>query len=143
MTKQTNPFEFITLQQAFDYAVENIVKQGKQCKVVIPNESVSNKVFRCSYSDGRGNHCAVGWLAPDHFELGRFRSSVEDATYEFDDLPKIIYENRDAFTLLQEFHDMDTRVFRQQSLEEMQRDYGIDTSEPHWAAWVEISTARL
>ena len=46
----------MTLQEAFDYAVQKIVEQGGRC--------IDNHM--CVYGNTRGMHCAVGWLLDEN-----------------------------------------------------------------------------
>jgi hypothetical protein len=42
----------MTVQQAIDYSLDKLVKQGERC--YNGND--------CMYGDEEGNHCAIGWL---------------------------------------------------------------------------------
>lgn len=124
MSESTFDINTATVQEACDYAVKQIVKQGKRCM----------GDFSCLYDDGNGNHCAIGWLLPDKF--GDFDSWI----YNLRDkglLPDVIHANIDLFGLLQSFHDSPSSKERATTAE-MLKYTGIDTSGSHWQQWVEM-----
>lgn len=122
-------FSEMTRQELADYVVGKIVTQGKQCK----DDS------SCMYSDGKGNHCAVGWVWPDPPSNDDNIEFIADK-YE-DETPEFILENLDLFDSLQQFHDADKSAHRERLMRKIKADNGIDTSAPHWAAWVDMATS--
>ena len=125
MTKQ-----FKTAQEACDYSVQQIVKQGGQCM----------NGGSCAHGDGQGNHCAIGWLLdPDNKALMNYNRGVQDVVDDFpDDVPEIIKDNIDLFSTLQVFHDQPGPLNREASRNELSNDHDIDTSAPHWQQWVDM-----
>ena len=89
MTKQ-----FKTAQEACDYPVQQIVKQGGRCYDVVNST--------CMHGDGQGNHCAIGWLLdPNNKELMGCTSTIRILVDDLpDDVPEIIKDNLDLFAAL-------------------------------------------
>lgn len=119
-----------TVQEACDYAVYKIAEQGKRC--------IKESSDMCLYSDGEGNHCAIGWLL-DHEdkELMEVEGSVRGIIKDFEDrIPKLIRQHLYQFTALQELHDAGPyeREFMLTRLEEV----GIDTSKPQYEQWLRV-----
>lgn len=125
-----------TLQEAMDYAVKKIVEQGYRC--------YDEEEDDCLYADGKGGHCAIGWLL-DHndAELMGYMGGVEDISNEFgkDRLPSLIYGNIYAFGWLQQFHDVDKHGGRYSAITELEK-LGIDTSGKHWQDWVGLQNGE-
>jgi hypothetical protein len=124
----------MTVQQLCDYAMEKIVKQGKQC--LIPSSVTEMKV--CAYSDGAGNHCAVGWLLDEDDSAlmgakGGVWCLVESSLVR--NIPEAIKTHIELFLLLQSFHDDKTRDGRQAKLFRLWQY--IDTkTNPAYQQWV-------
>lgn len=120
----------LTVQEACDYAVAKIVEQGKQCLA-------EGDMALCRYSHD-GNHCAVGWLLGDIDTAVIEGSSVERLIDNQDKrLPTVVPSNKDVFSQLQSFHDMNDKEVRMEHLERLQV-LGIDTDKPQWQQWVEM-----
>lgn len=121
----------MTLQQACDYAVKQIVAQGDRCGVT------TGSTFHCTYA-ADGMHCAVGWLLDEgNVELMRATgraSSLVECYPGF--IPEIIKANSTIFDLLQNFHDAYHEEDRAVILYMLSRH--IDTSGKHWQQWVEM-----
>lgn len=116
----------MSLQEACDFAVLKIVGQGGKC---LSDEG------NCAYGDGRGNHCAVGWLLDEEDgDLMSYRGTVNGLATSHD-LPSLITENKYAFRLLQYFHDH-KGAFREKSLDDLSKY--IDTSAPQYQQWVDM-----
>jgi hypothetical protein len=121
--------EFKTLQEAFDFAVTKIVEQGDQCL---------DYDGACAYTR-KDKHCAVGWLLPDNNEMGEFEGDVEDLVKRFkEDVPAIVRKNREAFSVLQQFHDTAGNSKRRCLRRKIEEDYDVDTSGAHWEKWVKM-----
>ena len=122
----------MTLQEACDFAVLKIVEQGGRCM------SVHNKGI-CSYSNGQGWHCAVGWLLDETNENMMNTSAVIGylSSYYPDSVPNLIKDNLEVFMRLQMFHDNTLKDDRKEDIALLQ-DFGIDTSKPQWDQWVEM-----
>lgn len=49
----------MTIQEMFDKAYIGLASQGfEKCKL----EKIKDNFSPCAYSDGKGNHCAWGWI---------------------------------------------------------------------------------
>jgi len=129
-----------TLQQAADFAVEKIVQQGKQCGQLQAGK------MQCLYSDGKGNHCAVGWLL-NHNDKKLMASTAGIETlveiekiYQTETLPDIIKCNPFFFARLQQFHDGTTSKQRKLTLNSLKNEYEdkVDFSSPNWQQWVDM-----
>ena len=122
--------QFKTAQEACDYSIQQIVKQGKRC---INDGS-------CVHSDGQGNHCAIGWLLdPDNKALMNYDLGVQEVVDEFrDDVPEVIKDNIDLFSELQEFHDEEYSIVREECRNRLRDYHNIDTSAAHWQQWVDM-----
>jgi hypothetical protein len=119
----------MTLQQAVEYSLNKIVKQGKRCM------SGEN----CTYADREGNHCAIGWLL-DHgnVEAMHYGAGLMHLIDNYPEVaPQIVKDNFYFFSRLQEFHDAqyeDERIQLRGELESL----GIDTSHPNFQVWIEL-----
>jgi len=121
-----------TVQEACDYAVQQLVKQGKPCIAYADT---------CAYGDGQGNHCAIGWLL-DHNnkELMDAEGPLESLILCYGArIPRIIKDNRSVFRDLQIIHDSaaaDDLNFEVTKKALVNKN--IDISGPHWTAWFSI-----
>lgn len=124
--------ETATLQEAVDYAVKKIVEQGGACET--PNGA-------CMYGDGKGRHCAVGWLLDhENEELMRFDGSVFGLVIQNGvSIPALVRDNQQVMHTLQRFHDMDSYLDRLNNLEVLKAQ-GIDTSGEHFQQWLNMAT---
>lgn len=121
----------LTVQEACDYAVKKIVKQGNRC--------INAEKF-CVYSDDKNNHCAVGWLL-DHKdkELMVSNGSVRAIVRTYPDkIPEMIKNNVEIFNTLQQFHDTPCTMLRKKYLGKL-KAMGIDTSKKRYQKWVDMS----
>lgn len=120
-----------TLQEAVDYAVKKIVEQGGQCAA---------PCGACMYGDGEGRHCAVGWLLPEEDrDLMDCGDGVDHLVHRYADrVPAVVRENVEAMAALQDFHDDGSRWGRVGRLHLLANEHNIDTSGPHWQAWIDM-----
>jgi hypothetical protein len=123
----------MTVQEACDFAVSNIVVQGKRC---VRN---ANR-HTCMYGNASGNHCSIGWLLDEtNKELMDIEAPLHDLLKVHKNLiPKVIINNVYTFELLQGFHDATSTKERAGHLMELEQTGSVDTSAPHWAKWVDI-----
>ena len=123
---------FKTAQEACDYSVQQIVKQGGRCYDVVNHA--------CMHGDGQGNHCAIGWLLdPDNKELMIYDLGVQGVVEDFpDDVPEVIKDHVCLFDGLQKFHDYSDRIIREEWRNRLRDYHKIDTSAPHWQQWVDM-----
>ena len=97
-----------------------LVKQGGRCL---------NKWGKCSYGDGNGNHCAVGWLFPKgDIRLMEAGDTIESLGEEEDLGPngEFIKEHLEDLLTLQVIHDLDSkppilgRSYKEKQLEHLE-----------------------
>lgn len=126
-----------TVQEACDYAVKRLVEQKGQCVVSIQTDLGTYRNF-CSFGDGKGNHCAIGWLEPDNESLmGCSGGLMEACEGDFIE-SELIKANMEEFIALQNFHDEHPGQPRRRIMEIMEEKYSIDTSGKHWQDWVDM-----
>jgi hypothetical protein len=117
----------MTVQQAIDYSLDKLVKQGKRC-------ANGND---CMYGDGEGNHCAIGWLLDaDNKSLMNDGGSVTGLA-DVRTVPKLIINNQETFLILQGFHDAESLQEREHNRGYLE-SHGIDTSHPNFQAWIDL-----
>ena len=130
---------FTTVQEACDYSVAQIVKQGRRSA-----SYTKMPVGQCQYFGPNNTRCAIGWLLPEYAEkdinnsnMG-LRELLED--YEHTPwMPAIINEDsEELFSTLQTFHDVTSETQRAQIEETLRTNFGIDTSAPHWKQWIAL-----
>ena len=128
--------QFKTAQEACDYSVQQIVKQGGRCYDVVNST--------CMRGDGQGNHCAIGWLLdPNNKELMGCTSTIRILVDDFqDEIPQIIRDHVEVFLWLQGFHDEGYSIVREAYRNRLRYDHNIDTSAPHWQQWVDMGERR-
>lgn len=122
----------MTVQELCDYAVEKIVQQGSRCM-----EGITGK---CAYSDGKGKHCAIGWLL-DHdaanWSMLNYGILILCETHTIvKEIPKPIRDNLYIFSALQGFHDKAMKPDRQVFLVKLQ-EFGIVPNENYYK-WIEL-----
>jgi hypothetical protein len=119
----------MTVQEACDYAVKQIVKQGKRAM----------EGSACCYEDNYGNHCAVGHLLEKltmrKIPLDNSIKAVVSSGYS-DLIPDLIRQNVEAFEALQRFHDVSGKDEREVELENLE-EY-IDVSGTDYKAWIAL-----
>lgn len=134
------PFDIYTCtaQEACDYVMQKLVQQGGPCM----------QGSECVYDDGKGNHCAVGWLlaTPPYDALLEFTGDVIELIDEFGtQIPAIIYNNRYVFAALQAIHDEGSSFSGftvKKALNSLYADLnllGIKTTAPQWQGWIDIN----
>lgn len=119
------------LHDALVYATKKLVQQKHQCE----NNA------HCLYIDGKGNHCAIGWLLidKDHPEIARFTGDVYTLCHAFpESVPEVVHENDDLFAIFQQFHDADTARSRAHILQELRDHSNLPLDEPCFDAWVKL-----
>ena len=119
----------MTVQQAIEYSLDKIVKQGERCM----------RGGECAYGDGEGNHCAIGWLLDTNDgDLMEYEGSARVLLEERgEDVPKLIRENLDTFRYFQGFHDTSFVAHKVEYLRLLE-DEGIDTSHANFQAWIDL-----
>ena len=121
----------LSVQEALDYAVSQMVKQGGQC--------TAHDATYCAYADGHGHHCAIGWLMEfDEHEIYDYEMDV----YELIDhdpkrVPQVVKGNIDIFSTLQDFHDATDKSQRRTVMSNITHQ-GFDVSGDHWEQWVQM-----
>jgi len=125
----------MTLQEQFDYSVNNLVKQGGQCRR-------QHEQGFCAYGNKKGRHCGIGWLLDENEkELMEFDGGVLDLIDQYRDyVPNnlLIYVNE--FDMLQKFHDTPAKSEREIQRKSLQLQ-GIDTeTSENWQKWIDMGT---
>lgn len=125
----------MTAQELCDYSVKAMVKQGKRC--------YSEKIKNCIYSDGKGNHCAIGLITNPkqhkHWDkIGDISHIIHSKKAK--GIPKPIRDNHDVFYRLQCFHDAEGQAIRQFALSQL-KELGIKTHRVHWQKWVNLGVS--
>lgn len=119
----------MTVQEACDYAVKEIVSQGARCM----------EGAACCYEDNNGNHCAVGHLLSKptlrKIPLDDSISALVSSGYS-DLIPDLIRQNIKQFELLQRFHDVRGKEERSIELESLGKY--IDISGDGYKAWIAL-----
>jgi hypothetical protein len=120
-----------TVQQSFDYVVDKIVQQGGQC---LGEKS-------CAYGNVDGKHCAIGWLLDhDNMEVMHYGAGLRSLVDDYPEaVPQIVKDNFQFFSRLQDFHDVDPAVIRLKISVELEKDYGIDISNPNVQLWIDMA----
>ena len=126
-----------TLQEACDYSVAMIVRQGDRCMGKVEG---GYKQDFCAYGNDKGEHCAVGWLLDDtNKDLMMYRGAVTELIGDSKiSIPSLIHDNIDVFDSLQVFHDLEDYHSRHIYLSRLSED--IDTDKPQYKQWVEMGT---
>jgi len=124
----------MNLSEALNFAVKKIVEQGGRCLINVNNTS------SCVY--GRGSkHCAVGWLL-DHNnpKMMKFEGAVQELIEAFEDeVPDVIGENCDEFSILQMFHDSSEKERRIEHFKLLKMTApDVDYSGDHWETWINM-----
>jgi hypothetical protein len=124
-----NEVDAMTVQQAIEYALDNLVMQGARCM----------GAGDCSYGDKQGNHCAIGWLLDaNNRELMRYKGAVNDIMVDFSShVPLLIKDNLDTFLTFQGFHDAISLQEREHNRGYLE-SAGIDTSHPNFQKWIDL-----
>jgi len=91
-----------TVIEVVSEVLRAIIDQGGRC---------IDRYNDCMYGDGKGKHCAVGWLMPDdRKDLMGLMGNLDTLIAEEDDLGPntgFILKNRTLLYILQTFHDSD------------------------------------
>lgn len=124
----------MTLQEAVDYSVQQIVKQGKRCMTG----------SSCAYGEIDGSHCAVGWLLdPEDEDLMDHAGDVEDLVIDhYANLPTVITANVDVFSVLQSVHDAREPSKIGSNISRLKK-YGIDVSGIWFTQWDDLRAAQV
>ena len=118
-----------SLQQVSDAIAGKLIRQGGQCL---------DEDGNCAYGDGKGNHCAIGWLLSETSPLmnsGHTLSGlVETNSLEQEPNREFIIGNVGALFLIQSLHD--SLLNRSGRCEKIAiiHDLNMDA----WSEWVEM-----
>lgn len=125
----------MSLQEAADYAVLNMVEQGAQCL---------DDFGGCVYGNDKGHHCAAGWLLdeddPKLMEAGCAIDNLGFYRGSEAGLPALIRDNIPFFLKLQDFHDFPTKIQRVRALDRLRISHSLDISAPQYQAWIDLGT---
>lgn len=119
----------MTLQEAVDYSVDMLLKQGEPCR----------DGEKCLYGDGLGNHCSIGWLLDDKNDTLMDDVGAVNGLYDSDNVPELIKDNIDAFSSLQLLHDCDNMDNWDGRMERLLQyiDISTDRYEQWRSLWIE------
>ncbi len=122
----------MTLQEQVDYIGERLNMQGQRC--------YDSTVKSCAYGNGKGHHCAVGWLL-DTTNISLMQSEggvVYLSEYYFKLIPENIINNNELFSALQYLHDSS---YSKENLSERLKDFKVRfpkiTLNHHWHSFLE------
>ena len=119
-----------TINQVAEEVFSRLVKQGGRC--------LDGGGRACCYGDGTGNHCAIGWLLPEHLmDAGAGVRELFDSE-ELGPNHDFIGEHLTILKDMQILHDTDSAgvrgVTREKLMEAGVESESIDT-------WVEMGLA--
>ena len=125
----------MSLQQVSDAIAGKVIAQGGRCMDRLTANS------SCAYSDGNGNHCAIGWLLSESSPIMQHRAPLSAIikVYEFNNEPnrEFILDNIDALINIQVLHDNPLlRVSRSEFIAET---YGLNMAA--WSEWAEMGAS--
>jgi len=127
----------MTLQEACDYSVNAIVKQGERC--MQPADGGET----CAYGDGAGKHCAIGWLLDEtDAELMESEMVITDLLHWCYELPNVVVSNEEAMVELQRFHDSALQENRESIRQELAQHIDTETN-PSYQKWVDMGDGDL
>jgi hypothetical protein len=121
-----------TLEQVLREIAEALIAQGERCTSTVG----------CAYGNSKGQHCAIGFLLPEHSStlmgfLGTVTCLIKLYMLdEYEELRDFIEENLDAMSALQNLHDGVTNYLRATRLETLQSLVGFDCS--FFQPWVDM-----
>jgi hypothetical protein len=133
----------MTLREAIDYTMAKIIGQGKSCRAHPIDPENPNMTLSCVYGDGKGNHCAIGWLLDEDDEKAmNFRGTLKsllEREDEQDKYPKLLHDNVEVFSMLQKIHDSIDFQLDFESISELVYDlneqHGIELSDKVVDEW--------
>jgi hypothetical protein len=135
----------LSFQELCDYSIQKIVEQGKRCGYISTNDTCV--YFRCAYQAEEHKlcgppkilHCAIGYLLDENNE--KLMNRKGNSTYLIENyaeqIPAALVRNKRKTRLLQIVHDAAKKQQRRYYIDRLTQD-GVDTSGPHWNAWVEL-----
>ena len=120
-----------TLQQVSDEMAAKLIAQGKPC--------VTSNGDSCAYTDGKGNHCAIGWLLPDSDYIKDYMETITTMVANFSNEKlgsnaSFLKEHVKELSQLQMLHDYDIKYSREIHQESIQERFNLDMSA--WDEWV-------
>lgn len=125
--------ETVSVQEAIDYSVQEMVAQGGQSL---------NERGSCVYKSSCGNkHCAIGHLLDkdDTFAMN-FGGSVGVLPDTY--VPRLVLQNMRPFQVLQEFHDSTMKKSRAKLVKRLGL-LGIDVSGVWFNEWVAMGEGEV
>ena len=93
-----------TIQQVSDEIAAKLIVQGHRCIL----RSVPGIGSMCSYNDGNGNHCAIGWLLPEDHRCNEHHGGINSLISTWEDIgtnDQFIRDNWEILEVLQDVHD--------------------------------------
>ncbi len=125
--EQVNAMSF---QEQLDYVIDNLIAQGERCM---------GGYGRCSYGNGKGQHCAVGWLLDEsNKDLMAYGASVISLIGSEFKIPDTLRENIELWDRVQWVHDNALESYRRDSVEALRQKFPDITFDGRWDKWVEL-----
>ena len=119
----------MSLQQVSDAIAGKLIQQGGRCM---------GDDGSCVNGDGKGKHCAIGWLLSESSPLMDTDHSlselVEIDSFDLEPNQEFILENTGALFNIQSLHD--SFVSRSVRCEIITRDYELNMDA--WSEWIEM-----
>ena len=130
----------MTLQQVSDAIAGKVIGQGGRCMTEF---SASFGNSSCAYSDGKGKHCAIGWLLSESSPLMQYDGSLSTMieSSEFDKEPNVEFmlDNIDALDRIQHLHDATNKNQRDNRSELVADVYDLNMDA--WDEWIEMGAS--
>ena len=121
----------MSLQQVSDAIAGKLIKQGGRCM---------GGDDECAYSDGKGKHCAVGWLLSESSPIMEFGYSMKDLVrskyFKLEPNREFILDNVYALATIQDLHDEPSKHSRD-NLSELVADV-CELNMDAWSEWIEM-----
>ena len=119
----------MSLQKVSDAIAGKLINQGGRCV---------GGGGSCAYGDGKGSHCAVGWLLSESSILMGTDLSISELleinSFKLEPNREFILNNSEALIDIQSLHD--SFVNRSGRCEIINRNYGLNMDA--WSKWVEM-----
>ena len=125
----------MSLQQVSDAIAGKVIGQGGRCM------SGDTENSSCVYGDGKGKHCAIGWLISESSPLMQHGCSLEPlielSAFDLEPNREFILNNIDALHRIQILHDCPHD--RAKRVELIIRDYDLNMDA--WSEWIEMGAS--
>ena len=129
----------MSLQQVSDAIAGKLIKQGGRCII----REMVNEIGHasCAYSDGAGNHCAIGWLLSESSPLMQYSCSLAHligvSGFDIEPNGEFIESNMRALGAIQILHDSNEN--RSQMSKSITEAYDLNMDA--WSEWLEMGVS--